>query len=286
MCVIVLNFNNWADTNKCLESLRVLDYPNCQILVVDNGSSDRPPCDLTGRFPAVELLNNTENLGFAGGNNRGIRHALRLGAEYVWLLNNDTRVQPLSLRAMVETAEKDARVGAVGSILLNGTGKLRVEAWGGGEVSLLTGLPSHLQGKSSGRLDYLCGASLLLRRDALEDVGMLDEKFFLYWEDADLCFRLRARGWKLAVAETAWIIHKSSGSSVFQSTLYDYHFTASSIRFFRLHARFWLLPSFVSVAGRVVCRFLAAKPASARAVLDGFVLGISRSLKVGRLRPQ
>jgi GT2 family glycosyltransferase len=144
-------------------------------------------------------------------------------------------------------------------------------------VNLLTGLPSHLEGKSSRRLDYLCGASLLLRRDALKDVGMLDERFFLYWEDTDLSFRLRARGWKLAVAETAWITHKRSSSSVFQSIFYDYHFTASSIRFFRLHTRLWPLPSFISMAGRMVRRILSGKPRNARAVWDGFVYGLSCS---------
>jgi GT2 family glycosyltransferase len=277
--VIVLNFNNWTDTAECLDSLMVLDYTNYRLLVVDNGSSELPSRDSTAHLPSLVFLWNFENLGFSRGNNRGIRYALQQGADYVWLLNNDTRVEPRSLKVMIETAEQDPHVGAVGSILLKEHGERTIEAWGGGQVNLLSGLPSHLQGKASGRLDYLCGASLLLRREALEDVGALDEGFFLYWEDTDLCFRLRAHGWKLAVAETASITHKRSSSSVFQSTLYDYHFTASSIRFFRRHARLWLLPSLISVAGRMACRILSAKRANAKAVWDGFVFGLSRGVE-------
>lgn len=277
--MVVLNYNDWPETERCLESLKVLDYPNYQLLVVDNGSSDRPPRELTRHFPSLVLLRNSENLGFAGGNNLGIHHALKRGADYVWLLNNDTRAEQGSLRAMVEIAEKDAQVGAVGSIILNGTKNLRMEAWGGGQVNFLTGLPSHFKGRPSGRTDYLCGASLLLRGHAMKCVGMLDEGFFLYWEDTDLCFRMRAHGWKLGVAETARIIHRGSHSTVFQSLSYDFHFTASSIRFFRRHARLWLMPSLISAAGRMVRRFLSAKPANAKAAWHGFVSGLSRSLK-------
>jgi GT2 family glycosyltransferase len=277
--VVVLNYNNWPETEKCLESLEALDYPEYRLVIVDNGSSDRHSRDLAERSPALVLLQNSENLGFAGGNNRGIQYALKHGANYVWLLNNDTRVEEGSLRALVETAQRDAQVGAVGAILLNGTGKSKIEAWGGGQVNFLTGLPSHHRGRPSGRMDYLCGASLLLRCRAVEDVGMLDEGFFLYWEDTDLCFRLRAHGWKLGVAETARITHKGSGSTVFQSTLYDYYFTASSIRFFRRHARLWLPPSLISAAGRMVCRILSAKPTNAKAVWDGFVFGLSCGLE-------
>lgn len=268
--VMVLNHNNWRDTEECLASIRRLDYPNYRLLLVDNGSQEAAPQSLGERFPGVEILANSRNLGFAGGVNRGIRHARERGAEYIWLLNNDTEVEPGSLAAMVQQAEADPKVGAVGSILLNPDANRSLQAWGGGRVNFVLGLPAHLRGRQPGRLDYLCGASLLLRHRAIDQVGVLDPGFFLYWEDADLCFRLRAAGWKLAVAEESFVIHKAYGSTIFQSTVYDYHFTRSSIRFFRRHAHFWPLPVLVSVTGRIICRSLSGGWANVGAVWRGF----------------
>jgi hypothetical protein len=125
-------------------------------------------------------------------------------------------------------------------------------------------------------MDYLQGASVLLRCAALREVGTLDEGFFLYWEDADLCFRLRRAGWRLAVASGAQVEHAGYGSLRFQSPEWDYHFTASSVRFFRRHASLPLIPIVVSASGRLLRRALHGRWANVRAVAAGLHAATAR----------
>jgi GT2 family glycosyltransferase len=124
-------------------------------------------------------------------------------------------------------------------------------------------------------MDYVCGASLLVTATALESVGGFDERFFLYWEDTDLSFRLRERGWRLAVAHSSRVVHRRSLSTGFQSPLYDRHFTQSTVLFFKKHFRFWPLPVLVSCCGRFARRLAKGKTANARAVWKGAQDGLS-----------
>jgi GT2 family glycosyltransferase len=114
-----------------LSSLEFLDYPDYKVIVVDNGSTDNSVAEIRKAHPQITLLETGRNLGFAGGNNVGIRYALEQGADYVWLLNNDTKADPHALTAMVEVAESDPRIGAVGSVLYYMDEPERVQAWGG-----------------------------------------------------------------------------------------------------------------------------------------------------------
>jgi GT2 family glycosyltransferase len=273
--VVVLNYNNWLSTEQCLHSLKELNYPNYQVILVDNGSKDLPVQQLTERFSDITIYENPHNLGFAAGSNRGILVALTHGAEYIWLLNNDTKVESQALTAMLAEAEADPGVGAVGSLLVSDDRNRSLLAWGGGHVDFFLGLPRHLRSGFAPNLHYLCGASLLLRGQAIHEVGLFDEGYFLYWEDTDLCFRLRAKGWKLAVAEGSLITHSESATSGFQSAFYDYHFTSSSIRFFRRHSRCWLWPVMVSVTGRMIRRTLCGAWGNVSAVWKGFLESIS-----------
>ncbi|MDW8091366.1 MAG: glycosyltransferase family 2 protein, partial [Meiothermus sp.] len=113
--VIVLNWNGWKDTIECLSSLRHSDYPNYEIVVVDNNSEDDSVVRIREAHPQVPIIQAEDNLGFAGGNNLGIRYALSKGAEFVWLLNNDTKVMKNTLSSMVELAMRNPDVGVVGS---------------------------------------------------------------------------------------------------------------------------------------------------------------------------
>jgi len=113
--IIVLNWNGKDDTLECLGSLQQLDYPNFETVVVDNGSTDGSEDVIRSAFPSVNFIQTGRNLGYAGGNNVGIKHALSHGADYVWLLNNDTTVDPNALTALVETAQADPKIAVVGS---------------------------------------------------------------------------------------------------------------------------------------------------------------------------
>jgi GT2 family glycosyltransferase len=207
--VVVLNSNGWADTRECLDSLRRLDYENRRVVVVDNGSADNSELHIRRSFPEVTVLQAGENLGFSRGNNLGIRHALAHDAAFVWLLNNDTTSDSSALSALVKEAETDARIAIVGSVLYFADHPERVQAWGGGTFNALLGKTScSMKPTAATELDFITGASMLMRRGFLEDAGLLDEIFFFYMEDTDLCFRAKQRSWRIAVAEESVVYHK------------------------------------------------------------------------------
>ena len=207
--VVVLNLNGARDTEACLQSLAALDYPRFRTVVVDNGSADDSAALIRAAFPAVDVLETGVNLGFGGGANVGIRHALEEGADAVWLFNNDAVAQPGALTALVETADANPRAGIVGSAVYRFDNPAELEAWGGGTYSSLLGIAtSTTRPVAASELAFITGASMFCTRALVEDVGLFDESYFLYMEDADLCHRARQRGWELAVAGSSVVFHK------------------------------------------------------------------------------
>lgn len=258
--MVVLNWNGWRDTERCLASLQESDYENLQVIVVDNGSSDNSVDKIRTNFPDLCIIASEANLGFGGGNNLGITKALSEGSEYVWLLNNDTLVYPNTLTELVRLAARSPRAGAIGSVLLHMNDPKKVQAWGGGWVNLLTGATGHfVTDVVQDKIDYLTAASILLRVSALEAVGLFDEDFFMYWEDADLSFRLRNAGWILLVAKNALVLHKETGSSVRGSAQLDYYYHRSANTFMRKHSPVPLFPQFLSTGWRVMRRLARAE---------------------------
>ena len=271
----MLNWRGVEDTLACLESLRQLTYPNWQVVVVDNGSGDDSVVHITDHCPEVDLVETGANLGFAGGCNVGIRRALDRGADYLWLLNSDTWVNSTALSAMVELAERDPALGAVGSVIYDQAVPERILAWGGGWVDLRRGRPSHALAQVEGAaLDYLTGASLLLRARALEQVGLLDESFFLYWEETDLCFRLRADGWKLGVAPDSRVWHRAPGGSRRRLRQKDRHFSESAVRFLFRYAPHPWMAALTGAALRLGKRLARGQFGRARAVVRGTLAGL------------
>ncbi len=268
--VLLLNWNNWRDTAECVTSLQTLDYEDRKLIVLDNGSTNDSVRRIRERFPHVEVVELGENLGFAGGCNAGIRIALERGAEYVWLLNSDTTVDRGALRAMVEKAHSDSKIGAVGSAIYSMGDGQRIQAWGGGYVDFLLGRSRHFTAPvSDEKLHFITGASLLVGRRTLEEIGLLDEGFFMYWEDADYCFRLRRAGWQLAVAGDSRVWHKEQGSVGKKSALLDTYFNRSAARFFKRYAAVPLVPLWASVTLRLAKRALAGDWDRVRAVWAG-----------------
>lgn len=213
--VVVLNHGGAADTLGCLDSLQHVT-PAPTVVVVDNGSADgsaevlaaalvdRPGLDAT-------LVVNDHNVGFGRGCNLGIGALRPRDVDYVWLLNNDAAVEAGTLAAMLAVAESDSRVGAVGSVIHDMDEPGRVTTWGGGSASTWTGFTRDARSPTD-PLDYLTGASLLLRTRAIDDVGGFDPRFFFTWEDVDLARRLTRRGWTLAVADRSRVWHRSGGT--------------------------------------------------------------------------
>jgi GT2 family glycosyltransferase len=268
--VVVLNWNGWSDTSVCLSSLQHLSYRNFRVIVVDNGSMDDSVSRIRGQFPEVELIETGKNLGFAAGCNAGMAHALAQGADYIWLLNNDTTVHQAALQSLVGVAESDRRIGAVGSAIYSADNPDRIEAWGGGYVNFWLGRSRHsLKPVSDMKIQFITGASLFLPRNIIKEQGVFDEGFFMYWEDADYCFRLRRAGWKLAVAGQSKIWHKGSASVGHRSARMDTYFNASAARFFRKHTWASAMPLWTGVGLRLAKRAIAGDWEKVRAVWAG-----------------
>lgn len=245
---LVLNWNGWQDTLACLKGLSQIYYPGLTTIVIDNGSTDGSPAKISSSYPNIKIMKSGGNIGFAAGNNVGIRQAIADGFDYVWLLNNDTVPEKESLNELVRKAESDHRLGAVGSILYYESHPSRVQAWGGGRVWSAFGYSTHaVSAKPDAWFDYLTAASLLVRTEAFQQAGLLDESFFLYWEDTEFGFRLRRYNWRLGVASGAKILHKENGSTAGSGGVRARYFTISGILFLSKVARFpWIsIPLFL-----------------------------------------
>ncbi len=219
--IIVLNWNGLTDTLACLESLRQLHYANHRIIVVDNGSSDGSVDVLrtAAAQPAIEIIESATNLGYAGGNNLGIHHALDGGADLILLLNNDTTVDPMLLDKLVGAAERHPEAGCFGPWIfyMNDPDRLwftRSE-W---EPAV-----SAFTAPGKGRLalewpvdttntEYVCGAALMFRAEVARKIGLLDERFFLVYEDCDWCFRARRAGFGCMMVPEARVWHRIGAS--------------------------------------------------------------------------
>jgi GT2 family glycosyltransferase len=229
-----VNWNACSDTTRQLAALSSASTPLAGVVVVDNGSADNSVEKIRSVHPEVTLIEAGKNLGFAAGNNLGIRRALESGADFIWLLNNDAQPSPDALTQMLKVAERDSQIGAVGSVLCYADRPGVVQSYGGGKVSLLSGYNTIArEARADAWFDYMCAASMLVRREALLDVGLLDESCFLYWEDVDFGFRLRHAGWKLAVASKAMVLHRSNASTAGNALVRDRYSTASCLRFLR-----------------------------------------------------
>lgn len=236
--IITLNWNSSLVTRECISSLLNIDYPNYDIILVDNNSGDNSVAAIKDEFPGIILLKNSENLGFAGGNNVGIRHALKNMAEYVLILNNDTVVEKSFLSEMIRTAAADERYGIVTCKMYYYDDPERIW-YAGGTINRLTLKARHSE---SGRSDtdgsiharevsFVTGCCMLVRRSLIEATGMLDESFFTYAEDLDWSLRASKAGFKLIYVPSAKIWHRV-GFSVRKNTLSGAGGTSTPLQYY------------------------------------------------------
>lgn len=217
--VIVLTWNGRKDTLGCLESLQAVDYPNWEVLVVDNGSEDGTVDAVRTAYPAVVVIETGRNLGFTGGNNVGVEAALSRGAEFILMLNNDTVVAPDLLRAFVRTAGQYPDAGVFGAKIYFFDEPKRM--WFGGASWNPRALLS-FENLGQGVLDngkdfeqvrdtpWANGCALFFRAVVVRTVGMLDDRFFILYEEVDWCFRAQRAGFRCLFVPEAKVWHRVS----------------------------------------------------------------------------
>ena len=255
--IIVVNWNTHDLLADCLNSVAATAGElDLEIVVVDNASTDGSQAMVRQTFPHVRLIANAENVGFARANNQGLA-ACR--GRYVLLLNSDALLTPNSLQTMLDLAESRPRVGIVGAHLRNRDGSFQAShspfpnLWQ--EFLILSGIgrllygrwyPSHGPEENEGPqvVDYVEGACLLVRRAAFEQVGGLDEGYFMFSEEVDWCYAMREKGWQVWYQPEARVIHLGGGSSRNRRPQREADLYRSRIRFVRKHygiTAAWLL---------------------------------------------
>ena len=217
--VVILNWNGWQDSVRCLHSLSTVTQPLCHLLV-DNGSTDDSVDYLRETFPDLNIMETGRNLGFAGGNNVGIKYALAQGADYVLLLNNDTVVDPDFVQPLLQVLEKDTTVAAVNPKIYFLHEMNRLWATGGTTRFWLAYSGNRGRGKlDRGQfdevetVDFGTGCCLLIRRNVLEEVGLFDTDYFAYYEDLDWSCRAQRHGYNIKFVPESKIWHAVGSAS-------------------------------------------------------------------------
>jgi hypothetical protein len=242
LSIVIVNYNDKAHLESCLSSLEAdAQELNLEILVVDNNSSDGSQEFIEKRFPKIKLIRNKENKGFSRANNQAIRESR---GEFILFLNTDTVLLPKTIELLLEEMKRNPKAGALGPALLKGANVYQASF--GRKVSFFSEvlhkcflnpyyklLLKIVQKKRE--VGWLSGACLIVRRDILDEVGLFDENFFLYFEDIDLCFRIKKRGWKLVYFPQAKIFHEGGVTTTplkFSSRL---EYRKSQLYFYQKH---------------------------------------------------
>jgi len=218
--VVLVNFNGLADTRDCLRSLAAIDYPRWFPVVVDNASRDDPTEILASEFPGCDVIRNHVNGGWAGGNNVGIARCLERRADFVILLNNDTRVDPQLVSRLVIAAEHHRSFGVLGPVIRDFDPPSDIQTEGctfnrpdrpeffqRRPVPLKVGdVPALVE------VDIVNGCCLMVSAEVFRRAGRIDERFFLIHEESDFCLRARRAGFRCGVITEALVWHKGSQS--------------------------------------------------------------------------
>jgi GT2 family glycosyltransferase len=240
--VVIPIWNHQEDTLECLTSLQAVAYPDVHIFVVDNGSTDGSADVVMTQFPSVDLSILKENQGFARATNVGIRRALDSDAQYVLLLNNDTVVAPDMISALVDAAQGLPRGGILTPRIMYYGGD-HIWSMGSRLRPVTFDMPDFGRSRRPGfsletlvPVDVILGCGMLVKRCVFEQVGLLDERFFFYYEDLDFSLRARQAGYELWAVPWARMWHKVSTSIKQNHYLRAYYMASSSVYFYAKHA--------------------------------------------------
>ena len=249
---VILHYRGKEFTRQCLLSLNKVKTKGFSLktVVVDNHSPE-PIDDLREKFFNEVFIKNKKNLGFAEGNNVGIRYALKQGADYVILINNDTQVSPEIIIQLIKAGEDDSRAGILGPEIYFLPGfefhkerykksdRGKVIWYAGGIIDWRNVLVSHRgvdevdKGQYDKKIetDFISGCCMFIKKEVLEKIGLLDKKYFLYLEDSDFCQRAKKAGFKLVYVPKAKLWHANAGSSRVGGPLHDYYLTRNRMLF-------------------------------------------------------
>jgi GT2 family glycosyltransferase len=242
--VVVLNHDGRGYTVECLRSLAAVTYPELSVVLIDNGCAEFEEAELASFVQRSRYVRTDVNLGFTGGVNLGIRQALAMGADHVFLLNNDTRIEPGAIAELVRVAQSDAKIGIVGAKMLQMDRPERIDSVGL-DVDLRWGRVRQrgYGERDTGQYDAVAdlpvvsGGAMLLSRALCRTVGGFDDRYYRYGEDVDMCLRAGGAGFRVVFAPHARVYHKGKGMAGGQtSPLILYYATRNHLLLLAEHA--------------------------------------------------
>jgi GT2 family glycosyltransferase len=294
VAAVVLTHNGREDTLRCLASLAESAWPWLTVIVVDNASEDGTLDAVAERYPDVQKLRQERNVGFAEGNNAGIRHAIALGCDYVLLLNNDTIVEAHAVGACVEVAQRYPDCGAACPLIQFADPSNLI--WYGGAVfdprkahsGRMVGYREQNLGqfKDAQTTERAVGAAVLIPRPVLQEVGLLDDRLFFLYEDVDWSLRARCAGYQIYLVPEARVLHRVSASSGGEHSAHNaYYDTRNHMVVCRRHAPLRGIASFRREIGILGVHIAGARRAQRRRAYVGAVLRGWRDGRRERLGP-
>lgn len=259
VAIVIVIWNGRQDTLECLASFRNDNYPNKRIIVVDNGSTDRSGEVIRLLYPQVQIVETGRNLGFTGGNNVGIRHAIEEGVDYVYLLNNDTVVEQDSLIRLVEAMEANPGAGLMAPVI-HDFEYPRAIWFAGSAMDLRRGAAWHDNVRQPERCEtpyevpWATGCAMLVKAELLDKLGGFDDRYYLSWEDVDLSLRVKKEGFRVMVAPGARIYHKGGQSGKNLNSIYGYYTVRNSLLLARKHSGWNYYRAALSIIGTALRR--------------------------------
>ncbi|WP_163194458.1 glycosyltransferase family 2 protein [Clostridium thermarum] len=264
--IIILNYNAYQETLRCLESVNKIDYGNYKVVIVDNNSRDNSAEILKRKAIGHTVIKYDNNLGYAAGNNVGIHYAMKKGADYICILNNDVEVEKDFLNKLITYMESDKKVAVAGPCICDFDERDKVQSMGA-NINLFTGLAqskkkNYPYSKLSGgpvEVDYLGGACFIIRRDVFENIGNIPEMYFLFFEETEFCLRAKRAGYKLMCLKDSKIYHKRSATISKYKGLSYYFLNRNRVIFMRRNANVFQkavfsVYLFIEALGRVILK--------------------------------
>lgn len=254
--IVLVNYNGEKFQNECISSIKKMEYKNYIIIIVDNNSTDKSIKIAIEKFDDLIIIKNKENCGVAEGNNIGIKKALELNCEYILLLNNDTEVDKYMLSNMIKNANSKTLVTCKmyyypKNILWFAGGRID---WGKA-TTIHEGINEVDLGQYDNPkyIEYCPTCCLLINKDVFEDVGLMDEKYFMYFDDTDFIVRVNRKGYKILYEPSAKLWHKvSSSSGGEKSKLYIYYINRNRLYFIKKNCKKKILPKTYFYATRLI----------------------------------
>lgn len=270
--IVVLNWNNYQDTRECLKSLLDLSYPNYEVIVIDNNSTDDSFNQLKNEFENFIFKKNQKNLGYSDGNNVGIKMALKNNSEYIVILNNDIVVTKFFLEPLVREAKKNEKIGLLNPLIcdynnpnyIQNIGRkmnIWLDKWPGVYSNELI---KNINGKKNIDIDSVQGAAYLLKASIVKKVGFLDSDYFLIREENDLSFRVKESGYIIKGIPKSKVYHKINSTFKRKTPIRTYYTFRNKIIFMRKHAKWYHWFTFLFVYIKSVINISLLNPIKKR----------------------